>query len=161
MGRIMKIGMRASAIQHFDGVDTLVPNSQLLENRVSNWTYGDTPMRGSITVGVAYGSSLRETTRVLINVAKEHGLVLDHPAPEVRFEEFGDNALVFRLLYWLDAAKTQKDPLASDLRYMACRALTEAGIEIAFPQRDIHFDEDKPLKIELRRPEKAPKPKLP
>jgi small-conductance mechanosensitive channel len=161
IGRIEKIGMRASAIKHFDGIDTLLPNSQLLENRVSNWTYGNTPMRGSIAIGVAYDSSLRDVSRILLAVAREHGLVLEHPEPEVRFEEFGDNALGFRLLFWLDPMKTGRDPLASDLRFMACRALREAGVVIAFPQRDLHFDEDKPLKIELSRPVKTPKQRLP
>jgi small-conductance mechanosensitive channel len=161
IGRIEKIGMRASAIKHFDGKDTLLPNSQLLENRVSNWTHGNTPIRGSITVGVAYDSSLRDVSRILLAVAKDHGLVLDHPEPEVRFEEFGDNALGFRLLFWLDPSRSAQDPLASDLRFMASRALQEAGIVIAFPQRDLHFDEDRPLKIELSRSDRPRKPKLP
>ena len=143
--------MRASVIQHFDGTDTLVPNSSLLENRVNNWTYGDPATRGQVEVGVAYGSSTRETMRALLAVAESHGLVLEHPEPSVQFVAFGDNALGFRLLYWYDALHTRPQTLASDLRLMIEKALTEAGIVIAFPQRDIHFDESKPLRIELSR----------
>jgi small-conductance mechanosensitive channel len=73
--------------------------------------------------------------------------------------EFGDNALGFGCSSG-DPSSAQ-DPLASDLRYMACRALQEAGIVIAFPQRDLHFDEDRPLKIELSRSDRPRKPKLP
>lgn len=152
-GRIQRIGLRASVIRHFDGVDTLIPNSSLLENRVSNWTYGDSRARGRVTVGVAYGSSTREVTRCLLEVAEAHGLVLDKPKPEVRFDDFGDNALVFSLLFWFDASQTRDNPLASDLRYMIEKALTEAGIVIAFPQRDIHLDSERPLRIELSRVE--------
>jgi small-conductance mechanosensitive channel len=156
LGTVHRIGMRASVIHHFDGTDTLVPNSALLENRVSNWTYGDASMRAQIDVGVAYGSPTREVSRALLAVAGEHGLVLDKPAPEVRFEQFGDNALLFSLLFWFDASRTARGQLASDLRFMVDKALTEAGIVMAFPQRDIHFDDSKPLRIELSRAAQAP-----
>ncbi len=148
-GRIKTIGMRASVIQHFDGIDTLIPNSNLLENQVTNWTFSSTIIRHFILVGVAYGSPTREAARILLSVAREHGLVLDDPEPEVRFEDFGDNALMFRLLFWLDTTKTQRDPLASNLRFMIDNAFADAGIVIAFPQRDVHFDPANPLRVEL------------
>jgi potassium efflux system protein len=151
MGYIQRIGMRASVIRHFDGTDTLVPNSTLLENRVSNWTFGDTSMRGRVEVGVAYGSPTREVSRALLAVAESHGLILKHPEPSVQFTAFGDNALAFSLLYWFDAARTRREPLASDLRFMIDKAFADAGIVIAFPQRDIHFDDSKPLRIEVAR----------
>jgi len=151
LGYIQSIGLRASVIRHFDGTDTLVPNSTLLESRVSNWTFGDTSMRGEVKVGVAYGTPTRDVSRTLLGVAEAHGLVLDQPAPSVQFEAFGDNTLNFRLLYWFDASKTRPHPLASDLRFMIDKAFREQGIVIAYPQRDIHFDDSKPLRIELSR----------
>ncbi|RPH99778.1 MAG: hypothetical protein EHM68_00800 [Lysobacterales bacterium] len=151
LGTIRRIGLRASVIHHFDGTDTLVPNSSLLENRVSNWTYGDTAMRGRLEVGVAYGSPTREVSRTLLAVADAHGLVLKDPAPVVQFSAFGDNALQFSLLFWFDARRTGREPLASDLRFMIDKAFAEAGIVIAFPQHDIHFDDSKPLRVELSR----------
>jgi len=156
-GYIQRIGLRASVIRHFDGTDTLVPNSTLLENRVSNWTFGDTTMRGEIDVGVAYGSSTREVSRTLLSVADAHGLVLKQPEPTVQFTSFGDNTLNFKLLYWFDATKTRRDPLASDLRFMIDKAFSEAGLVIAFPQRDIHFDDSKPLRIEVSRARREPR----
>ena len=149
MGRIKHIGLRASTIRDFDGVETLVPNSALVENRVNNWTLGDTALRTTVKIGVAYGTSTRDVARLLQAAAEKHGLVLERPEPEVRFEEFGDNSLQFSLLFWFDAAQTQRDALASDLRFMIDRALSEAGIIISFPQRDIHFDDSRPLRVEF------------
>jgi small-conductance mechanosensitive channel len=146
-GKIQRIGLRTSVIEHFDGIETLVPNSVLLESLVDNWTFGKTALRGSVSVGVAYGSSTRETSRALLATALEHGQVLDRPEPEVRFDDFGDSSMEFRLLYWVDASKTQRDRLASDLRFMIEKALNEAGITISFPQRDIHIDSSEPLWI--------------
>jgi small-conductance mechanosensitive channel len=148
-GRILRIGMRASVIEHFDGVETLIPNSLLLDSRVNNWTFGKTAIRGSVNVGVAYGSPTREVSRTLLAAATKHGQVLERPEPEVRFEDFGDSSLIFRLLYWVDATQTQRERLDSDLRFMIERALNEVGITLAFPQRDIHFDTARPLKVEI------------
>ena len=152
-GKIRSIGLRASVIEHLDGVETLVPNSILLEGKVNNWTYGKTALRGSVSVGVAYGSNTRDVSRALLAIALEHGLVLEHPEPEVRFDDFGENALVFRLLFWVDASRTQRERLASDLRFMIDKALADTGIAVPFPQRDIHFDTTRPLRVEVSAPE--------
>ncbi|MCX6877325.1 MAG: mechanosensitive ion channel [Verrucomicrobia bacterium] len=117
-GRIKSIGLRASIVRHFDGIDSIIPNSALLENRVANWTFADSLLRHSITIGVAYGSPTRDVAHTLLAVAAAHGLVVDDPAPAVHFENIGDNTLLFRLMFWFDSAKTQRDPLASDLLFM-------------------------------------------
>jgi small-conductance mechanosensitive channel len=148
-GQIQRIGMRSSVIEHVDGIETLIPNSALLDNRVDNWTFGRTAIRGAVSVGVAYGSNTRDVSRSLLSAALQHGQVLDRPEPEVRFEAFGDSSLVFQLLFWVDATKIQRDRLASDLRFMMEKALNEAGITIAYPQRDIHFDSTRPLQVEV------------
>jgi small-conductance mechanosensitive channel len=155
-GNIRSIGIRASIIRHGNGIDTLIPNSTLLENKVTNWNLSDSLLRHSITVGVDYGSPTREVSHALLAIADAHGLILKQPAPEVRFEDFGDKALVFRLLFWFDTAKTNRDTLASDLRYMIDKSFAEAGIVIAFPQREVLFDPSAPLHVEL-----AHKPDVP
>jgi small-conductance mechanosensitive channel len=129
-GSIRSIGMRASIITHGSGIDTIIPNSNLLENQVTNWTLSDTLLRHSLTVGVDYSSPTREVSHALLAVAHDHGLVLKDPAPEVRFEDFGNKALVFRLLFWFDTRKTSRETLASDLRYMIGNSFSEAGITI-------------------------------
>jgi potassium efflux system protein len=94
----------------------------------------------------------------LLAVAVKHGQILDRPEPEIRFEEFGDSTLVFKVLYWVDATKTQRERLDSDLRFMVEKALNEAGITLAFPQRDIHFDSSQPLQVEVSSTQVQPKP---
>lgn len=148
-GNIRSIGMRASIIKHGNGIDTLIPNSTLLENKVTNWNLIDSLLRHSVTVGVDYATPTREVSRALLAVADEHGLVLKDPAPEVRFEDFGEKALVFRLLFWFDASRTNRDTLASDLRFMIDKAFQEAGIIIASPQNEIRFDPSSALRVEL------------
>jgi small-conductance mechanosensitive channel len=132
-GRIRSIGMRASIITHGNGIDTIIPNSNLLENQVTNWTLSDSLLRHSVTVGVDYASPTREVSHALLAVAQEHGLVLKNPAPEVCFEDFGEKALVFRLLFWFDTSKVSADTISSDLRYMIGNAFADAGLIISCP----------------------------
>ena len=82
VGRIRRIGLRASIVRHFDGIDTLIPNSTLLENRVTNWTLSDSLLRHFVLVGVAYGSPTREVSHILLAVAAEHDRVMDDPLPK-------------------------------------------------------------------------------
>lgn len=148
-GSIRSIGIRASIIRHGNGIDTLIPNSTLLENKVTNWNLTDSLLRHSISVGVDYGTPTREVSQTLLAVAKEHGQILKNPAPEVRFEDFSDKALVFRLLFWFDTNETNRETIGSDLRFMIDKAFAEAGIVIASPQRYIQFDPDNPVRVEL------------
>lgn len=130
-GRIRSIGLRASVIDHGNGIDTLIPNSNLLENQVTNWTFTNSLLRHSVLIAADHGSPTREVARCLLAVAADHGLVLDSPEPEVRFEEISDKALVFRLIYWFDLKRVSRDALSSDLRFMISKSLAEAGITLA------------------------------
>lgn len=131
LGKIRSIGLRASVIDHGNGIDTLIPNSNLLENQVTNWTFTHSLLRQSVLIAVDHDSPTREVAHRLLAVAAEHGLVLDTPEPEVRFEDIGEKALLFRLLYWFDLKRVSRDSLASDLRFMISKSLAEAGITLA------------------------------
>jgi small-conductance mechanosensitive channel len=148
-GTIRTIGMRASVIHHGNGIDTVIPNSNLLENKVTNWTFSDSLLRHSVRIGVEHGSPTRDVAKTLLAVASEHGLVLDHPAPEVCFENFGEKSLDFSLLFWFDIGKTTRDQLASDLRHMIERAFAESNIRIASPRDDVRFDHETHLRVEV------------
>ena len=149
-GTVTEVNLRSSTVRGFDGVETIVPNSALVENKVTNWTHSDRKVRRVLKVGVAYGSPVREVADILRDCAKRHGLVLGDPEPYVIFSDFGDNALVFSLYLWVDLAPNVNSlQVLSDLRFMIEKRFAEVGIEIAFPQRDVRLDLAKPLRVEV------------
>jgi len=150
LGTVTNISIRSSTIRTGDGIETLVPNSALVENNVTNWTYSSSQVRRSIKVGVAYGSDTREVADTLLAQADRHGQVLKQPAPRVIFEDFGADALVFALEYWIDYGRgADGRQIASDLRFMTEKALAEAGIAVPLPQRDVHLAAAGPLRVEV------------
>ncbi len=152
-GTVMTVDFRATTVRGFDGVDAIVPNSQLLENQISNWSGGGPSVRRVVEVGVAYGCDVRRAAELVTACANEHSAVLDAPAPEVLLSDFGSDALVLRLLYWLRLGGARGGPgVDSDLRFAIEQALREAGIGIAFPQRDVHLDLAGPVRVELAHP---------
>jgi small-conductance mechanosensitive channel len=149
-GEVTDLNLRACTIRDVNGIETLVPNSTLIEQNVTNWTYTSRKVRFTVRVGVAYGSPVREVAELLKQAAERHGLVLDAPAPEVLLEDFGADALVFALNYWLELKPgTVAREVASDLRFMIEKAFAEHGIVIAFPQRDVHLDSARPLQVQV------------
>ncbi|MGH6624017.1 MAG: mechanosensitive ion channel domain-containing protein [Burkholderiaceae bacterium] len=163
-GTITEVNLRSSTVLAFDGTEAIIPNSVFVENRVTNWTHSDRKIRRVIKVGVAYGSPARDVADMLQECAQRHGLVLNDPVPLVIFEDFGDNALVFALHVWLELRPNMSSTqVMSDLRFIIEKRFTEAGISIAYPQRDVHFDTTKPLRVELvqETPKANPPPEPP
>lgn len=151
-GTVTSIDLRSSTVLGGDGIETIVPNSVLLENKVKNWTHTDRKVRRVVRIGVAYGSPARDVADILEDCAKRHGLVLTDPKPQVNFEDFGTDALQFALYVWLDLTpKVSATDVLSDLRFMIEKRLRETGIVLAFPQRDVHLDSSRPLRIEVVR----------
>ena len=156
MGWVDEIGARCTRVRTFANINILVPNSHFLENNIINWTHTDNIVRGKVRVGVIYGSSLKEVKKKLLQAAEEHGEILNHPEPFVWFTDFGENALIFDLYFWISvSALTGHQRIESDLRFIIDGLFRAAKIVSAFPQRDIHLDASKPLKIELSRNEEA------
>lgn len=148
-GVVTALDIRSTTVRQFDGIETMVPNSLLLEQKVTNWTGESPTMRRVVKVGVAYGSPTRQVADIMKAAADEHGLVLKEPPPYVIFDDFGDSALVFALYFWVDLAKASGMQVQSDLRFMLEKRFADAGIAIAFPQRDIHLDAARPLQVEV------------
>ena len=136
-GTVSRIGMRSSVIRTFEGAEIIVPNSNLVSNQMTNWTRSDRLRRVDVEVGVAYGTDQREVFRVLMEVAKAHPDVIDHPEPNVLLRGFGDSSLDFTLRFW-----TQRFDgfmrIQSEVTRAVLDALEEADIRIPFPQRDLH-----------------------
>ena len=154
-GRVTEIGMRNSRIYRFDGIDMLVPNSQFLQQKVTNWTLSDLKMRYSVSVGVAYGSPTREAERVIMKAIETHPMVLKNPPPTILFEEFGDSAFMFTGYFWMELISNRDNRIAaSEIRHAITELLEKAGIVISFPQRDVHVDSSKPLEVKVLFPDK-------
>lgn len=150
LGFVSEINTRSSIVRGFNGVESLIPNSLFLENRVVNWTLSSRLLRRELTLGVAYGSPTRAVIDILNETAERHGLVLKDPAPIAVFSNFGDNSLDFTLLFWIELNdKTNSLVVDSDLRIMIEKRLTELGIHVPFPQRDMHLSTARPLQVEI------------
>ena len=149
-GNVVAVDLRATTISGFDGVEALVPNSTFLENTVTNWTYSSPSIRRELRIGVAYGSDTRLAASLLAQCAREHAHVLRDPIPEVFFEDYGDSALQFVLVYWVQLG-LQVGPrrVDSDLRHAIGDRFAEAGIGVPFPQRDIRLEVNGPLPVQV------------
>jgi small-conductance mechanosensitive channel len=128
-GMVTTIGLRSSTIRDTNGVETLIPNSNLLERNLTNWTYSSFRKRYSIRIAVATGSDARRVKEMLRDLAGQHGQILKEPEPYVLFEDFSEHALVFALHYWIEIGPNI-DPavVASDLRFMVENTFAEAKI---------------------------------
>ena len=150
-GNIESIGARSTVVLTGTNLRLIVPNSKFLENNVINFTHGSNDViRCKVGVGVAYGSDTRVVTKLLEQAADDHGKVLKHPAAFVLFKEFADNSLNFELHFWLNMTRPLDQlQVESDLRYRIDSLFNEAGIVIAFPQRDIHIDASTPIPFRM------------
>ncbi len=153
-GRVTDIGMRNAQIRRFDGIEMMVPNSQFLQQKVTNWTLTDRTIRYNVSVGVAYGSPTRKTEGIIMKAIANHPRVLADPEPTILFEEFGDSALVFTAYFWMELISSRDNRIAlSDIRHAINELLEKAGIVIAFPQRDVHLDSAKPIEVKVITPD--------
>lgn len=136
-GEVRKIGFRASILRTPDGADVIVPNSELIGSRVINWSLTDQLRRISVPVSVAYDTDPNRVMDVLIGIARKHPAVLAHPAPMVIFDRFADSSLNFTLLCWSSVETWYLT--RSELTIAINNAFKEAGIQIPFPQQDVHL----------------------
>jgi small-conductance mechanosensitive channel len=136
-GTVEKIGMRASIVSTWDGAEVVVPNADLISEKVTNWTLTHSRRRMIIPVGVAYGTDPEKAAQLIVAVANDHKHVDARPEPVCLFVGFGDSSLDFELRAW--ASTSSFVSVASDLRFAIVKTLDEAGIEIPFPQRALHL----------------------
>ena len=149
-GFVERIGNRSTRIRRVDGVHIMVPNSQMLERTVINWTLVDNRIRTTIRVGVAYGSPTRRVAELIEQAVREAPQALEEPKPCVIFEDFGDSALIFDTVFWSDVqSEGELRRIKSDIRHRLAELFGAEGITIAFPQQDVHLDSDRPLRIEI------------
>lgn len=147
-GKVLKIGARATHIQRYDGVTTIVPNSHLLENAVANWALPDPRIRSMIPVGVAYGSDVQLVKETLEKLLTDHIRVLESPDNRVLFMGFGDSSLDFEVHFWISPRSSfDRRQIESDLRFKIDALFREHDITIPFPQRDVHIFNETPVSV--------------
>jgi small-conductance mechanosensitive channel len=134
---VKKINVRSTVVQTFDNASVIIPNSEFISQQVTNWSFKDKRMRRNLEVGVAYGSDVDLVEKTLMEIALEIPEVLRYPRPDVIFVDHADSALIFRLRIWVDVDDYWT--VASRIRFEIDRRFRKLGIEIAFPQRDLHI----------------------
>lgn len=149
-GIVSRIQIRATTITTWDKQELLVPNKEFITTQLLNWTLSDQIVRIVIPVGIAYGSDVPKAMKLLKEVATEHKGILKSPESFVAFESFGDNALQLSLRAYLPSMENRLNTI-TELHESINYKFNEAGISIAFPQRDIHFDSSKPIDIRVHR----------
>jgi potassium efflux system protein len=135
---VTRIRIRATNITDFDRKELIVPNKTFITEQFVNWTLSDQTLRAVVTVGIAYGSDTALAQRVLLDAVRANPRVMTDPPPLVLFTRFGDSALEFELRTYVRSLQDLV-PVRHELHMAIDQALREAGIEIPFPQRDLHL----------------------
>jgi len=143
-GDVTAINMRATTIQTLDNISIIVPNSEFISAKVTNWSYGDSKVRMKIDVGVSYNSNLDDVIRALKEVADEHPDILRMPQPDVLLESFGDSSWNMILRIWLPSPKRYYT-VRSEINSAIVSKFREYEVEIPFPQRDLHVRSPLPV----------------
>jgi small-conductance mechanosensitive channel len=136
--QVKRIGMRATIIETFDKSEIVVPNADMINNHVTNWTLSNRQVRLSVPVGVDYGSDVPLVVETILACANDNSFVMKSPTPEVLFLNLGESSLDFKLRVWLADADNILT-VKSQLYHEIFKRFREKGIAIPFPQRDIHL----------------------
>ncbi|MGB5671653.1 MAG: mechanosensitive ion channel domain-containing protein [Sedimenticolaceae bacterium] len=147
-GVVTKIRIRATTIRNWDRKELLVPNKEFITGRLLNWSLSDQVMRIVVVVGVAYEADVDKAHELMIEAAKENEYVIQDPGPVVSFEGFGDNALTLLLRAYIDNLDHRLATVTM-LHKAINTKFRQAGISIAFPQRDLHLNTLSPLQVEV------------
>ena len=139
LGEVTDIYLRATKVRTRDNIEYLVPNSYIISNTMVNYSLSTPLIRIELPIGVSYKADPREVEKILLAAAQNEPLVDKTHTPVVRFVEYADSSINFELLIWINVRKTPRRLVRSNLYFVIFEELAKAGIEIPFPQRDIHI----------------------
>ena len=147
-GVVTRIRIRATTIRDWDNKELLIPNKEIITGRLLNWSLTDTRLRLTLPVGVAYGSDAARALKILAETVADDDRVLTDPPPSIIFSDFGESSLNMVCRFYIDNVDNMW-PVKTALHLEIYRRFEEAGIVISFPQRDVHLDSEKPLRISI------------
>jgi small-conductance mechanosensitive channel len=147
-GWINSLSARYVSVITRDGTEHLIPNEELISQRVENWSYTDQLVRQRMPIGVSYSSDVRKAIDLAVEAASEQGRVLDSPAPVCHLKGFGDNAVDLELRIWLKDPRSGLSNIKNEILLRIWDLYHENGIEFPFPQRELHVAQPVPVKIE-------------
>lgn len=153
IGRVKSTGLRTSKLQTREDISLIVPNSKIISNNLINWSHNNESVRFSVKVGVSYRADVEVVRKCLLSCLDGYSEVLTKPAPAVRFIDFGESSLDFELLFY-SVNRFRIEEVKSEVRFRIWHKLKESGVEIPFPQRDLHIksypkDSEKVIKTNL------------
>lgn len=140
-GWVQELCARYIVVRDRDGVETLIPNENLVTSEVINWSYSDQAVRMKLGIQISYGDDPEEAMALMLACAKSSARVLDEPLPLTRLMEFGDNGISLELRIWIRDPENGLGGVRSEVNLAMWKAFKKAGITIPFPQRDIHIKE--------------------
>lgn len=156
-GTVSKIRMRATTIINWDRQELIVPNKDLITGKLLNWTLSDTTNRLLLNVGVAYGSNVEKACAIVYEICEEHDNILTDPQPVVTFDSFGDSSLNLAVRVYLSSLDFRLKT-THELHQRIYEGLGREGIEISFPQRDLHIRSLPEKLTEWLKPKTEPPP---
>ena len=138
-GNIVKIAARATTVVTNENIILIIPNSEFISNTVTNWSHNDPQVALKYPIGVSYNCDADKVREVVLDVVSKQDGILKDPAPDLLFTEFGDSSINFTLWVWTTEYASCPGAMRSMLYYAIFRRFREEGIEIPFPQRDLHI----------------------
>jgi len=139
MGVVTEIDLRATKVRTRDNIEYIIPNSDLMSNTIVNFTLSSPVIRLAVPFGVSYSSDPQKIEQLVLAAAEKEPAAMVNKKPEIRFIGYGDNSIDFELLVWIDVRRTARRAIRSKLYFAMFEAFSKEGIEIPFPQRDLHL----------------------
>lgn len=148
-GWVNTLGGRYVSVVTRDGIEHLIPNEEFIVTRVENWTHSDSQIRIKIPIGIHYNSDVERALEICVQCAADVSRVLQDPAPVCQLRAFGDNSVDLELRLWIGDPMNGVNNVRSDTLRRIWKAFHEAGIEIPYPQRDLHLRSAEPLRVSI------------
>jgi len=139
LGQVTDIFMQATKVRDRDNIEYLIPNTEFISGTIINYSFASPMIRIDMPIGASYDADPRQVETILLEAAKNEPNVSSHKPSQVRFVEYGDNSINFELLIWIDVRNTPRRRVRSNLYFAIFDEFQKAGIEIPYPQRDLHI----------------------